>query len=39
MLKPLNPAFEPIVLRAEAEGEVRVVAEFVMAIPGSASED
>ena len=29
VLKPLNPAFEPIELSAEDEGDVRVVAEFV----------
>ncbi len=28
-LEPVNPAFEPIVLRERDEGEVRVVAEFV----------
>ncbi len=29
VLKPLNPAFDPIVLTAKDEGDVRVVAEFV----------
>ena len=39
VLKPINPAFEPIVLPVEAEGEVRIVAEFVMAIRGSVEAD
>ena len=36
ILKPLNPAFEPIVLSAADASDVRVVAEFVSVIPGSA---
>lgn len=31
-LKPLNPAYEPIVLAPKDEGEVRVVAEFVSVV-------
>jgi hypothetical protein len=29
VLRPLNPAFEPIVLTAKEEGEVRVIAELL----------
>ena len=36
ILKPLNPAFEPIVLSGAQVGEVRVIAEFVSVIPESA---
>ena len=33
VLKPLNPEFEPIVLTAADEGDVRVIAEFVSVLP------
>ena len=33
VLKPLNPEFEPIVLTAADEGDVRIVAEFVSVLP------
>ncbi|OHE89214.1 MAG: hypothetical protein A3G75_01090 [Verrucomicrobia bacterium RIFCSPLOWO2_12_FULL_64_8] len=31
-LKPLNPAFDPIVLEPQEEGQVRIIAEFVQVI-------
>ncbi|MCL6550292.1 MAG: HsdR family type I site-specific deoxyribonuclease [Acidothermus cellulolyticus] len=34
-LEPQNPEFSPIVLREDAEGEIRVVAEFVDVLPNS----
>ena len=35
VLKPINPAFEPIELSVEDEGDVRVVAEFVTVVSDS----
>jgi hypothetical protein len=34
VLRPLNPAFEPIVLTPKDEGDVRVIAELVGVVPG-----
>ena len=34
VLTPINPAFEPIELSVEDEGDVRVVAQFVAVVPG-----
>lgn len=33
-LKPLNPAYDPIVLTSKEEGDVRVIAEFVEVLNG-----
>lgn len=35
VLKPVNPAYDPIVLTPEDEGEVKVIAEFVGALGGT----
>ena len=32
MLKPLNPDFDPIVLTAKDEGDVRVIAELAVVL-------
>ncbi len=32
-LKPRNPAYEPIVLEPEEEGQVRIIADFVQVLP------
>lgn len=39
VLKPLNPAFDPIVLTANDEGEVRVIAEVVRVLGGGSAKE